>query len=219
MLSCGTLSRHTFDNSKRSKGPNEPPWRQHEGKWYLPKVDTPLECHLDQVAFLDALLEGAICPHVVSRVGGRLPLSDLFVDYRDVPLPRFPLRKLDFPPSIPRSHSGCCPHCPNRDACSSARDPRRAGRCRRVTQGCSRRLARGCRRWRCACERRGQLRHSRGQLQRDERRDHVAAHAGQGAPCPPFDVASPSPIVLHHTRHLLREQDESSVFGWWWIWC
>ena len=33
------------------------------------KVDTPLECHLNQVAFLDkSVLEGAICPNVVSRV-------------------------------------------------------------------------------------------------------------------------------------------------------
>ena len=29
----------------------EPPWRHHEGKWHLPKVDTPSECHLIQVAF------------------------------------------------------------------------------------------------------------------------------------------------------------------------
>ena len=27
-----------------------PPWKRHQGKWHLPKVDTPLECHLNQVA-------------------------------------------------------------------------------------------------------------------------------------------------------------------------
>jgi len=32
----------------------KPPWRHHQGKWHLPKVDTPLECHMNQVAFLDA---------------------------------------------------------------------------------------------------------------------------------------------------------------------
>jgi len=28
-----------------------PPWRRHSGKRHLPKMDTPLECHLMQVAF------------------------------------------------------------------------------------------------------------------------------------------------------------------------
>jgi len=31
--------------------PPEPPWRQHWGKWHLPKVDPPLHYHLNQTAF------------------------------------------------------------------------------------------------------------------------------------------------------------------------
>ena len=38
----------------------EPPWRRHEGKWHLSKVETPLECHLNQVAFLDASTFGGV---------------------------------------------------------------------------------------------------------------------------------------------------------------
>ena len=34
-------------------GNRTPPWRQHQGKWHLPKVDTPLGFHLNQVEFLD----------------------------------------------------------------------------------------------------------------------------------------------------------------------
>jgi len=42
------------------------PWRQRQGKWNLPKVDT----RLIQVAFEwgGPLLGGAICPDVVCRV-------------------------------------------------------------------------------------------------------------------------------------------------------
>jgi hypothetical protein len=35
-----------------------PPWRHPRVKWHLPKVDTPLERHLNQVAFLDATTFG-----------------------------------------------------------------------------------------------------------------------------------------------------------------
>ena len=33
----------------------KPPWRQHPGKWHFPNVDTPLECHLNHLAFLDGV--------------------------------------------------------------------------------------------------------------------------------------------------------------------